>query len=62
LALPPAYYLSVKWLDNFAYRAEIGPWVFIETVLITVLICSLSVAVRTVRAALANPVESLRYE
>lgn len=61
-ALPVAYYLSLGWLDNFAYRTDIGVWVFLETMFISLLLCSLAVMVQTARAALANPVKSLRYE
>ncbi|MGA2624192.1 MAG: ABC transporter permease [Bacteroidota bacterium] len=62
IALPFAYYLSLKWLDNFAYRTDIGFWLFLETILISVFISCLTVLVRTMKAALLNPVQSLRYE
>jgi putative ABC transport system permease protein len=50
------------WLKHFAYRIELGISVFLLTGLVTLAIAFLSVAYQSIRAARANPVDSLRYE
>jgi putative ABC transport system permease protein len=62
LASPIAYYLMDKWLQDFAYRIEISWWVFALAGVLAVLIAFLTVGYQSVRAALANPVKSLRTE
>ena len=62
VAVPVSYYVMNGWLENFAYRIAIGPLVFLAVFLATALIAALTVGYRSIRAATANPVESLRYE
>ncbi len=62
VAWPVAWYAMNKWLQNFAYRIEIGWWVFVLAGTLALVIALLTVSTQAVRAALANPVESLRYE
>jgi ABC-type antimicrobial peptide transport system permease subunit len=62
VAAPLAYFTMNNWLTNFAYRINIGAGVFLLTMAITLLIAVLTVGYRATRAALANPVEALRYE
>ena len=62
LAWPIAWFAMNKWLENFAYRIEISWWVFALAGGLALLIALLTVSTQAVRAALANPVESLRYE
>ncbi len=62
IAWPLAWYAMHRWLQNFAYRVEISLWVFLLAGGITVLLAILTVSWQAIRAALANPVESLRYE
>jgi len=62
LAAPVAWYMMNKWLGDFAYRIHIGPGVFFLAILISLAIAWLTVGYRSVRAALANPVKSLRME
>ncbi|UYQ95976.1 ABC transporter permease [Chitinophaga horti] len=62
IATPLAWYLVNKWLNNFAYRMEIGWGIFAWSVLLMVLITLITVSFRAVRAALANPVKSLKAE
>jgi putative ABC transport system permease protein len=62
VACPAAYFIMQRWLQDFAYRAEISPAVFASACLLTLLIALLTVGYRSIKAALANPVEALRYE
>lgn len=62
VASPLAYFFMKNWLENFAYRIEIGWWVFAAAGFLAVLIACLTVGFQSVRAALANPVRSLRSE
>ncbi|MCZ6818228.1 MAG: hypothetical protein O7G31_01875 [Calditrichaeota bacterium] len=62
LAWPIAWYAMHRWLQDFAYRIEIGWWVFALAGGLALLIALLTVSTQAIRAALANPVESLRYE
>ena len=51
-----------KWLQDFAYRVNISWWVFLLAAVVAVLIALLTVGFRAIKAALANPVKSLRTE
>ncbi|NIM11052.1 MAG: FtsX-like permease family protein [Candidatus Aminicenantes bacterium] len=62
IAWPIAWYAMKQWLQNFAYRIDILPWTFLLAGLITLIIALLTIIYKTVRAAAANPVETLRYE
>jgi predicted permease len=61
-AAPAAWFLMNKWLENFAYKINIGPEVFISGLLLTLLAAVLTVGYKSFRAAIVNPIESLRYE
>jgi putative ABC transport system permease protein len=62
IAIPVIYWLMSMWLENFAYRVKVSPFVLILTVLISLLIAFISVAYKTIKAATSNPIDSLRYE
>jgi putative ABC transport system permease protein len=62
VAWPLAGLLMKKWLQNFAYRANIGWIIFLLSGLITILIAIFTFIFQTVKAAYANPADSLRYE
>lgn len=62
IAWPIAYFAMDKWLDNFAYRVNIGWMAFLLTGVLTSMIALLTVSYQSVKAALANPADSLRYE
>ena len=62
IACPLGWYVMKKWLQDFAYQVEIGYWVFLMAGGITLLIALITISSQTIRAALTNPVESLRYE
>jgi len=62
IAWPAAYFAMNQWLQDFAYRIDIGWWVFALSGSIALLIALLTVSTQAIKAALANPVEALRYE
>ncbi|MEN7551124.1 ABC transporter permease [Rapidithrix thailandica] len=62
LAFPLSFYFINQWLQGFAYRIEIRWWVFLLTALITVVIAFLTISVKCIKAAMANPVDTLRDE
>ena len=62
IASPLAWLAMHKWLQGFAYRIDISLWVFIIAGLIALLIALLTVSFQTIRAAMANPVNSLKTE
>ena len=57
-----AYYAMAKWLEHFAYRTSLGWWIFAAGGLLALLITLITVSFQAVKAALTNPVETLRYE
>lgn len=62
LAVPVTWYGMSKWLENFAYRTEIGPGVFLVAGTLALLIALVTVSWQSFRAAVANPVDSLKNE
>jgi putative ABC transport system permease protein len=62
IAWPVTWYAMNKWLENYAYHININWWIFILTAAVALLIALLTVSWQAIRAALANPVEALRYE
>ena len=62
IAWPLAYYAMNEWLQNFAYRANIGVWVFIASGVLSLIVALITVSSHAIKAATANPVESMRYE
>lgn len=62
LALPVTMMAMNNWLQNFAYRIDLTIWPFLLSGILALLIAFLTVGWQAIRAAMANPVESLRYE
>jgi putative ABC transport system permease protein len=62
IALPISWFVSTKWLDSFAYRTDLTWWIFAIAGVIAILISLLTVSFQSVKAAMANPVNSLRNE
>ncbi len=62
IAVPLGWYIMSGWLQSFAYRISITAWVFIAVISVSVIIAWLTVGYRAIRAALLNPVKSLRSE
>jgi putative ABC transport system permease protein len=62
IAWPLSWLFFDHWLNNFAYQATINWWYFVLAGIISLIIALLTVSYQTIKAALANPVEALRYE
>ncbi len=62
IAWPAAYFAMNRWLQDFAYRVELGAWMFALAGGIALFIALLTVSTQAIKAGLANPVEALRYE
>ncbi|NBW35326.1 MAG: ABC transporter permease [Cytophagia bacterium] len=61
-AAPIAWYVMNQWLNGFAYRISLSAWIFLAGLGVTLLVAVFTVGYRSLRAATANPVKSLRYE
>ncbi len=62
IALPLAWFSVHKWLQDYAYRIDISWWIFVVAVLIAMLIAFATISFQAIKAAIANPVKSLRTE
>mgnify|MGYP006384145963 FL=1 len=62
IAFPIAWYSMYRWLQDFAYRINIGWWVFVVAGLAAVMVAMLTISFQAIKAAVSNPVNSLRTE
>ncbi len=62
ISVPIAWYAMEAWLQNFAYRIDLEAWMFIMSGAVAIIIALVTVSFQSVKAALANPVNSLRNE
>ena len=62
IALPLSWFCVHKWLQDYAYRIDISWWIFFSGVLIAMLIAFATISFQALKAAKANPVDSLRRE
>ncbi|HVU57599.1 MAG TPA: ABC transporter permease [Puia sp.] len=62
LAIPLSYYFMNNWLQNYSYRTQLSWWIFVTAGTGAVLITLITVSFQAIRAAIANPVKSLRSE
>ena len=62
IAFPLSWWVMNKWLNDFAYRIHIGWWVFVVAGCVVLFIALLTVSFQAIKAAVANPVKSLRTE
>ncbi len=62
LAWPLAWLAMQNWLGNFAYRIQLTPEIFLVTAIFSLLVTALTISYQAAKAALANPVEALKYE
>ncbi|WP_179352741.1 ABC transporter permease [Winogradskyella vidalii] len=62
IAIPIAWYTMENWLQNYAYRIEINGWIFVIAGVVAIIIAMVTVSFQAIRAAIANPIKSLRTE
>ena len=62
IVAPLAYYVADRWLENFAYKVELSWSLFVITTLLAVSVALVTISFKAIRAARANPVDSLKYE
>ncbi len=62
IAVPFSYYLMNGWLEGFAYRTDMGSWVFVLAGVVTLLIALMTVSYQIIRAARANPIDAIQHE
>jgi len=62
IAVPLAWWLMSKWLQNFAYRINISVWIFVIAGIAALLIALVTISFQSIKAAIANPAKSLRTE
>ncbi|MCF3107478.1 ABC transporter permease [Niabella sp. CC-SYL272] len=62
IAAPIAWWAAYKWLQNYAYKTTMSWWVFALSGLLMLILAAVTLSIRTVRAARANPVKALRSE
>jgi putative ABC transport system permease protein len=62
IALPIAWFSVHKWLEDYAYRVEISWWIFLASLLVAIAIAFITISFQAIKAAVANPVKSLRSE
>jgi putative ABC transport system permease protein len=62
ISAPISWYFMHKWLQDYTYKISIGPGIFILAIIISVLIAWITVGYKAIKAAVANPVKSLRSE
>ncbi|WP_221406191.1 ABC transporter permease [Daejeonella lutea] len=62
IASPVAWYLTSMWLEDFAYRIEVSWWMFAAAGVVSIMIAIVTVSFQAIKAAMMNPVKSLRSE
>jgi putative ABC transport system permease protein len=62
VALPISYYFLDQWLNNFAYRISLPIDILIVSVLVSAALAGLAVSLRSIKAAMANPLDSIKIE
>jgi ABC-type antimicrobial peptide transport system permease subunit len=62
IAAPIAWYFMHQWLEDYAYRINIGWWIFLIAGGAAILIALITISFQAIKAAIANPVKSLRSE
>ncbi len=62
IGIPVSYYLMQQWLQNFAYRDNPGLWLFVLAAGLCILVSLVTVFYESLKAALANPVSSIKAE
>lgn len=62
IAMPLAWYFMHKWLQDFAYRIDISWWIFVLAGILAIMVAIATISFQAIKAAMSNPVKSLRSE
>ena len=62
IATPVSYYVMTKWIEGFAYRVELQLWIFLSSIALALVIALATVSYHSLKAALINPADTLKYE
>jgi putative ABC transport system permease protein len=62
IATPIAWYFMQQWLQRFAFRIAVEPWMFIVASFVAVVIAFITIGIKSIKSALINPIDSLRNE
>ena len=62
ISIPVSFYILNRWLENFAYRVDIGWSAFFIGAVLVISVSIITISGQAIKAALTNPVEALRYE
>ena len=62
ISLPVIYFIAKNWLDNYAFKVAISPWMFLVPLFLVLLVALLSILAQSLKSALVNPAASLRNE
>jgi len=62
IAIPIAHYAIISWLEGFAYKVEVGVMPYLFSGIVALIISLVTVSFQTTKAAMANPVDSIKYE
>ena len=62
IAFVPTYYFMSGWLEDFVYKIDIEAWIFLLSGTIALVISLITISIQIIKAAIANPVDSLKYE
>ena len=62
IAWPLSWFAVHRWLQDYAYRIEISWWIFLSAVMVAMIIAFVTISFQAIKAAVANPVKSLRTE
>jgi putative ABC transport system permease protein len=62
IAWPAAWYLMSQWLEGFAFRISLTPWIFIAASILSYLVAVITVSYQAFKAAKTNPAITLKYE
>jgi putative ABC transport system permease protein len=62
IAIPASWYIMSKWMEGFAYKAQLPAWIYLAPVALAFSIALITVSFHSIKAALINPVDTLKYE
>jgi len=62
VAMPVVIFMMSDWLQNYVYRVNIGPLVFVWTILLTMIPTAITISYQAIKAARTNPTDALRAE